>query len=211
MTAGMTTMMTVPTGMMTDGRRRRHWHGAGLGSRDPHRPLGSGGGIRHRLPDRGRAAMAPQLRGLCHRGGGGPAACLELRRPAPRPVFRFRHRAGAGDRLSARAGHGPAGGTMTVALLAALALTALSGMAMLAVEEGAGPLAGLVGAQSVPAWTMEDDDHDEGGEILEEIHEIAANATLLLIMLHVAGVIVASLAHRENLVRAMITGRKRAP
>lgn len=120
-------------------------------------------------------------------------------------------------RAARHARHSPAGGAMTVALLAALALTALSGMAMLAVEEGAGPLAGLVGAQSVPAWTMEDDDHGEhgdggeGGETLEEIHEIAANATLLLIMLHVAGVIVASLAHRENLVRAMITGRKRAP
>lgn len=107
---------------------------------------------------------------------------------------------------------------MTVALLVALALTALSGMATLAVEEGEGPLAGLVTAQSLPAWAADGEHGDHGafgegeaeaGEAFEEIHEIAANATLLLIVLHVAGVIAASLVHRENLVRAMITGAKR--
>jgi cytochrome b len=109
---------------------------------------------------------------------------------------------------------------MTVALLIALAATALSGMATLAVDDGAGPLAGLVSAQSIPVWAIEDDDYNEyaghgavtddaAGEAFEEIHEVAANATLLLIALHVAGVIVASLAHRENLVRAMVTGYKR--
>jgi cytochrome b len=120
------------------------------------------------------------------------------------------------DLLTVRAerhlGHSPAGGAMTVALLFALALTALSGMAMLAVEDGKGPLAGIVTAQTLPAWVGEDDDHgehDEGGEAFEEIHEVAANATLLLVLLHLAGVFWASRAHHENLVRAMIDGRKR--
>lgn len=122
------------------------------------------------------------------------------------------------DLLTGRAerhvGHSPAGGAMTVALLLALAVTALSGMATLAVEEGQGPLAGIVTSASLPAWAEEDDEygeHGEGsGEAFEEIHEFAANATLLLILLHLAGVAWASRAHGENLVRAMIDGRKRS-
>jgi len=118
----------------------------------------------------------------------------------------------ATGRAERHLGHSPAGGAMTVALLVALTVTTVSGMATLAVEESQGPLAGIVTAQSLPAWAVEDahDEDDEAGEALEEIHELAANATLGLILLHLAGVLWASRAHGENLVRAMIDGRKRA-
>lgn len=50
--------------------------------------------------------------------------------------------------------------------------------------------------------------NEVGGDAFEEIHEVLANAWLLLVALHVLAVVATSLAHRENLVRAMITGRK---
>ncbi|MCW2309067.1 cytochrome b/b6 domain-containing protein [Rhodobium gokarnense] len=122
-------------------------------------------------------------------------------------------------------GHSPAGGAMTVALLLCLAVTAVSGMGRLAAEEGRGPLAGIVAAAPEGQGLRvhgEREDHEEYGEGREhgegdeeegfwaETHEIAANLTLALILLHIAGVFFASYAHRENLARAMVTGAKRA-
>lgn len=47
-----------------------------------------------------------------------------------------------------------------------------------------------------------------GGEWFEELHEAAANSMMVLVAVHVAGVLVSSLLHRENLVRSMINGYK---
>jgi len=126
-------------------------------------------------------------------------------------------------------GHSPAGGAMTLALLAMLAFTTFTGMANFAAEDGKGPLAGLISRtpekqQSVaPATGTEavgDAEGTEAGEAGErgekkegfwiELHEVGANLTLLLILLHIAGVAAASFVHRENLPRAMVTGTKRA-
>ncbi|MDR9394206.1 MAG: cytochrome b/b6 domain-containing protein [Roseovarius sp.] len=135
----------------------------------------------------------------------------------PARVFTYLRDLAAG-RATRHLGHSPAGGAMTVALLVILALTTVSGMGTLAIEEGRGPLAWIVatGPQaSTGTWDEDAGDHadhheDESGEAWEEIHEAAANATLMLVLLHLGGVLWASLAHRENLVRAMVTGRKRA-
>jgi len=91
-------------------------------------------------------------------------------------------------------GHNPAGAAMIVALLFALALTTFTGAALIA-GDGYGPLAGTAFAAL-------------SGESLEEVHEFFANLTLFLVVLHIAGVVVSGFLHRENLVKAMVTGRK---
>lgn len=93
-------------------------------------------------------------------------------------------------------GHNPAGGLMILLLLLSLALTAGSGMALYAADDHAGPLAGLVAAS------------ESAEELWEEVHEFFGNLSLLLVIVHVAGAVVSSLLHRENLVKAMVTGRK---
>ncbi|GAW35888.1 hypothetical protein RA2_02956 [Roseovarius sp. A-2] len=110
-------------------------------------------------------------------------------------------------------GHNPAGAAMIVALLAALSGTAFTGWLM----EEPDRLAMLPEMPQIvaPAWADGDGDHDDYGEHgdgpLKEVHETFANLMLFLIALHVAGVALASVRHRENLARAMITGDKRAP
>lgn len=49
---------------------------------------------------------------------------------------------------------------------------------------------------------------DIGGDAMEESHEVFSFAMLVVVLLHVAGVVVSSIMHGENLVRAMITGKK---
>lgn len=92
-------------------------------------------------------------------------------------------------------GHNPAGGLMVILLLISLALVALTGMAMIA-SDGLGPLAG--------SWFSQ-----LSGEWIEDFHELLANFTLGLVVFHIAGVVVSSLIHKENLIRAMITGKKK--
>lgn len=96
-------------------------------------------------------------------------------------------------------GHNPAGGAMVVALLVSLTVTGLSGLAVYGAQELSGPLAPVFSGLS-EGWA----------HVLEDIHEVLANLTLLLVLLHLAGVAFASLMHRENLVRAMINGLKRS-
>ena len=50
---------------------------------------------------------------------------------------------------------------------------------------------------------------DMGGDLMEELHEAAANGMMATVVIHIAGVIVSSWLHGENLVLAMITGCKK--
>jgi cytochrome b len=79
------------------------------------------------------------------------------------------------------AGHNPAGALAIVALLGLTCITVLLGWANYS---------------------------ELGGEWVEEGHELAANLMLLVVGVHVGAVVLASWLHRENLVRAMVTGRK---
>jgi cytochrome b len=123
-------------------------------------------------------------------------------------------------------GHNPAGGAMIVVLLISIAGTVFSGLVLYAIEEDAGPLAGWVADSSavsgVPILISraladddrpdDEDDHvdDPREEFWEETHEFFANLALFLVGLHIAGVLFSSYAHEENLIKAMITGRKRS-
>ena len=117
-------------------------------------------------------------------------------------------------------GHSPAGGAMALLLLIGLLGTVGTGLGVYAIEENGGPLAALVSPASPPrpaqsAFERDGDDDSEGaqrsGEFWEEAHEVLANLMLVFVVLHVAGVLLASYVHHENLTRAMVTGQKRAP
>ena len=79
-------------------------------------------------------------------------------------------------------GHNPAGSWAIYALLVLGVLTGISGYA-----------------------TYE----ELGGDRLGALHEALGNAMLGIVMLHIAGVVLSGFLHRENLVKAMLTGYKR--
>jgi len=82
-------------------------------------------------------------------------------------------------------GHNPAGGAMVLALLATLATVTVSG------------------------W-MSETDRFFGVEWVSQLHRLSTDVLVGLIGCHLLGVLVASVLHRENLIVAMITGRKPA-
>ncbi len=110
-------------------------------------------------------------------------------------------------------GHNPAGGLMVILLLISLALTSITGLLLDETYEVTDVGPGIVSV--AVADEDEDDEEYEGSshheeEMLEELHEILGELTLFLVFIHIAGVLVSSRLHHENLVRAMITGKKPA-
>lgn len=95
-------------------------------------------------------------------------------------------RAVAGQRAARHLGHNPLGGAMVVALLSCVGLVAASGWAM---------TTDLLWGY---AWPV-------------RLHEALAWALVGLVVLHLSGVVFTSWQHRENLVLAMFTGKKKPP
>ena len=93
-------------------------------------------------------------------------------------------------------GHNPAGGWAIFIMLLLGIIVSITGLLVLGGEEGHGPLHLFVSY--------------EVGTSAKEIHETLAWVMLWIVVIHVCGVIVESLFHKENLIRAMITGFKPA-
>ncbi|SFJ49035.1 cytochrome b/b6 domain-containing protein [Bradyrhizobium sp. cf659] len=81
-------------------------------------------------------------------------------------------------------GLNPAGTLMLVALLASLAVSTITGVMSVTVT-------------FFGVWWVED------------THHYSSDAVIVLVVLHVLGVVLMGILQRENLVRAMFTGRKR--
>jgi len=106
-------------------------------------------------------------------------------------------------------GHSPAGAMMVFALLIGVLATTASGLMVYAYDKHEGPLAGIIERRYDGMTPKERHNAFESAEdFWEEVHEVLADLTLLLVGLHLGGVALASFVHRENLVRSMITGRK---
>jgi cytochrome b len=102
--------------------------------------------------------------------------------PGPRRLIRYLFAMSRG-REWRTLGHNPAGAAMIVALL-----TLLSGICTTGIMMGM--------------------DRYFGQDWIEHWHKGLVNGLLALIALHIAGVVIASLRHKENLVAAMIHGHK---
>jgi len=103
---------------------------------------------------------------------------------------------------------------MVVALLLCLAATVTTGL-MVYGEQGKGPLAVVMmndaaaNGNEVGHRALAETRGERTENTIGELHGVMANITVALIVAHIIGVVVASLVHKENLVLAMITGRKR--
>ena len=103
---------------------------------------------------------------------------------------------------------------MVIALLVCLAATVTTGVISYGEQGKVLLAAGLVTDVNTNASEAEHRGRPEaGGEQAEsaiaELQDLFADITVALVIAHILGVAFASFVHRENLVLAMISGRKR--
>ncbi|VAX09822.1 Cytochrome b [hydrothermal vent metagenome] len=91
-------------------------------------------------------------------------------------------------------GHNPAGSWAIYLLLGLGLLITTTGLLVLGGEERHGLFAGLLSFSQ--------------GDVVHQIHELLAWLMLGMVVVHLFGVLVESLLHKENLVQAMVTGYK---
>jgi len=94
-------------------------------------------------------------------------------------------------------GHSPAGSAMVFTLLLLLLVLTVSGLVLQGYFEYEGPL-----------WNLGWMPSSVVAHGAEWVHKRLPDILIGFIILHVLGVLLASVQHKENLVRAMITGRK---
>jgi len=94
-------------------------------------------------------------------------------------------------------GHNPLGGSMVFALLAGLFTLVFTGLVLLGWSEYTGPV-----------WAMGIPVSESFGDLVKFIHYELPELMLVLIAAHIAGVVLATKQHKENLVRSMFTGYK---
>ncbi|MCF6238118.1 MAG: cytochrome b/b6 domain-containing protein [Candidatus Marinimicrobia bacterium] len=94
-------------------------------------------------------------------------------------------------------GHNPAGSWAIYLLLSLGGMIAISGLLTLGGEEQHGPLAGLLNYPQ--------------GAVAHDLHELLAWIMLGVVVIHLLGVLVETVLHRENLIGSMITGSKYVP
>lgn len=114
---------------------------------------------------------------------------------APRDALDYLKQITTG-RAERHLGHNPAGSLAIYILLALAVVVGITGMLTLGGEEQQGPVAGWLSLSQ--------------GQMLKNIHEMAATLMLLVVAGHICGVVLESVLHKENLARAMVNGIKLA-
>lgn len=127
---------------------------------------------------------------------GGHYARFARFRFSPMQGWRYLRQTLAGE-AARHLGHNPAGSQAVYLLLALGIAVGVSGLLVQGGEEQQGIAATLLGYDL--------------GHALKDVHEAVATLMLLAVSGHIAGVMLESLAHRENLARSMLTGIKQGP